>query len=122
MRNTMQIGRLNDLIEIVRRDLVINEDGFEVETYNTIYKLRGKVSTQSSKSKLEESVVNGRESSKSLLKVMIRKRDIDETDYVKYKGVNYRVTGIGKKAFSGCRSLKTVMIQKKAIKKMAKMI
>ena len=94
MRNTMQIGRLNDLIDIVRRDLVINEDGFEVETYNTIYKLRGKVSTQSSKSKLEESVVNGRESSRSLLKVMIRKRDIDETDYVKYKGVIYPIDNI----------------------------
>ena len=94
MRSTAQIGNLNDVIEIVRRDLTINDEGFEIETYNTIYKLRAKVSTIATRSKLSESVSNEREISKSTLKIMIRKRDIEESDYVKYKGKIYPIDTI----------------------------
>lgn len=94
MRSTMQIGNLNDVIEIVRRDLEINEDGFEVESYSTIYKLRANVSTIASRSKLSESVANDREISKTTLKAIIRKRDIEESDYVKYKGKIYPIDTI----------------------------
>lgn len=94
MRSTMQIGNLNDVIEIVRRDLTINDEGFEIETYNTVYKLRCKITTIASRSKLSETVANEREISKSTLKIMIRKRDIEESDYVKYKGKIYPIDTI----------------------------
>lgn len=94
MRSTMQIGNLNDVIEIVRRDLTINDEGFEIEIYNTVYKLRCKITTIASRSKLSETVANDREMSKSTLKVMIRKRDIEESDYVKYKGKIYPIDTI----------------------------
>ena len=94
MRSEMQIGALNDSIEIVRRRLEINEEGFEIETYDTVYRLRAKVSTIASRSKLSETVGNDREISKSTLKVMIRKRDIEESDYVKYKGKIYPIDTI----------------------------
>lgn len=38
-------------------------------------------------------------------------------NFVKYKGVSYRVTGIGAKAFSKCYKLKTVKIQSKYLQK-----
>ena len=94
MKSTMQIGNLNDVIEIVRRELTINDEGFEIDSYNTIYKLRANVSTIATRSKLSESVSNEREISKSTLKIMIRKRDIEESDYVKYKGKIYPIDTI----------------------------
>lgn len=94
MRSIVQIGNLNDVIEIVRRDLTINDEGFEIETYNTVYKLRCKITTIASRSKLSETVANERETSKSTLKVIVRKRDIYESDYVKHKGVIYPIDTI----------------------------
>lgn len=49
-------------------------------------------------------------SSKKIKKIMV-------PNYVKYKGIYYRVTGIGKNAFAGCRKVKTVKIQSMYLKK-----
>ncbi len=49
-------------------------------------------------------------SSKKIKKIMV-------PNYVKYKGIYYRVTGIGKNAFAGCRKAKTVKIQSMYLKK-----
>lgn len=86
MRSNMQIGSLNDVIEIMRRNLTIDENGFETETFEQVYRLRCKVNTQSSRSKLEESIKNDSETSRTVLKAFVRKRDFDADDYVKYKG------------------------------------
>ena len=44
-------------------------------------------------------------------------KKITVPNYVKYKGIHYRVTGIGKNAFAGCRKVKTVKIQSMYLKK-----
>lgn len=44
-------------------------------------------------------------------------KKITVPNYVKYKGIYYRVTGIGKNAFAGCRKVKTVKIQSMYLKK-----
>ncbi len=44
-------------------------------------------------------------------------KKITVPNYVKYKGIYYRVTGIGKNAFAGCRKVKTVKIQSLYLKK-----
>ena len=44
-------------------------------------------------------------------------KKITVPNYVKYKGIHYRVTGIGKNAFAGCRKVKTVKIQSLYLKK-----
>ena len=44
-------------------------------------------------------------------------KKITVPNYVKYKGIHYRVTGIGKNAFAGCRKVKTVKIQSMFLKK-----
>lgn len=44
-------------------------------------------------------------------------KKITVPNYVKYKGIHYRVTGIGKNAFAGCRKVKTVRIQSMYLKK-----
>ena len=44
-------------------------------------------------------------------------KKITVPNYVKYKGIYYRVTGIGKNAFAGCRNVKTVKIQSLYLKK-----
>lgn len=49
-------------------------------------------------------------SSKNIKKITV-------PNYVKYKGVYYRVTGIGKNAFAGCRKVKTIRIQSMYLKK-----
>lgn len=44
-------------------------------------------------------------------------KKITVPNYVKYKGIYYRVTGIGKNAFAGCRKVKTIKIQSMFLKK-----
>ena len=44
-------------------------------------------------------------------------KKITVPNYVKYKGIYYRVKGIGKNAFAGCRKVKTVKIQSLYLKK-----
>ena len=44
-------------------------------------------------------------------------KKITVPNYVKYKGIHYRVTGIGKNAFAGCLKVKTVKIQSMYLKK-----
>ena len=44
-------------------------------------------------------------------------KKITVPNYVKYKGIYYRVTGIGKNACAGCRKVKTVKIQSLYLKK-----
>ena len=44
-------------------------------------------------------------------------KKITVPNYVKHKGIHYRVTGIGKNAFAGCRKVKTVKIQSMYLKK-----
>ena len=44
-------------------------------------------------------------------------KKITVPNYIKYKGIHYRVTGIGKNAFAGCRKVKTVKIQSLYLKK-----
>lgn len=44
-------------------------------------------------------------------------KKITVPNYVKYKEIYYRVTGIGKNAFAGCRKVKTVKIQSMYLKK-----
>lgn len=44
-------------------------------------------------------------------------KKITVPNYVKYKGIYYRVTGIDKNAFAGCRKVKTVKIQSMYLKK-----
>jgi SPP1 family predicted phage head-tail adaptor len=82
-------GELRDVLTIHANNSEgsYDENGFPVEAYQQIYKLRCKKKTISTK----EFIAGDRETSELQYKFIVRKRNIDNTMLVKYKDKNFDI-------------------------------
>ena len=86
--SVINAGELKDRLNIVARTNGLDENGFSADTFETIYSLRCKKKTVSTK----EFAASDKENSKIMLKFIVRKRpEIDNDKIVEYKGQKYDI-------------------------------
>lgn len=84
----IRIGELKDSIEIQTRNLVYDENyGVETETFETLYKLRAKMKTVSTK----EYISANAETTNLRLKFICRNRNINSDNFVLYKNEKFNI-------------------------------
>lgn len=87
----MQAGLLNELIEIYKPELTINEYGEQVQTFVKSYETKARVIHSSGSRNIENNEIVNNYSKTLQLRYYV---DINETYQIKYQGKMYRVTSI----------------------------
>ena len=83
----MNIGRLNKVIYLVKKDIIVNNRGFKEEVYTDIKTIRANIRDLTSREVITAeklNVINAK-------KVVIRATDIDETYLIRYKSKIYEI-------------------------------
>lgn len=87
----MQAGLLNEIIEIYKPELSVNEFGEQIQTYVKCYETKARVIHSAGSRNIENNEIVNNYSKTLQIRYYV---DINETYQIKYQGKMYRVTSI----------------------------
>lgn len=90
LNSVINTGELNDVLVIQQKVEETDENGFPMEEYADLYRLRCKKKTLNS----QEFVKSDKDSTKVTLKFICRKREINNKMIILYRGTKFNILNI----------------------------